>query len=522
MKSLLRYEALEIFKTLDKKEFSDFQQFLKVGPYLNNIGDKFSFRQSIQRKKQSVKLTKFFTLLKQFYPEFTDLTNAYLIKKMHAQSISSIKKYFMNLKIMCDHFLVLKKIATDKYYYDEALLYQYQERSLTRLFDLKHKTVAKNLEACRSYNVKDFLMKFSIGLIDFMRQVPEIKVKKSTDMKRAVELQIGPSFNLLFYFVFDSITVIVNLIGNANSTNLNLEKNEFYSLFKKLFPDKILEDIIAKAIQLNPDKTTKKIIELYWLNYLFRTCKGKEAGSYFKQYIDILEVIDNKLSINERYDMYNEMAFGFWLTMKYPEFEDEEFRFYDLYLKNKAYKASGKDRMNLVEFKNLILRGDNSWRYDWTTNVMKNHIHELDEDYQVILTYYRNASLYFYRDKNFQRAAEIILKIQKKGNHFLTRDILHLQVLIYYELEYFDSALTTLDSLRKYLVNQNVGAATAIPIKKFITCIRTLIRNNINHTDSFESIEPIIYGEGIVGSKLWLREKVIEQKAKLLTRNRKP
>ncbi len=517
MKAPLRYQALEIFKTLDAKELRDFQQFLHFGPFLNNIGGKFSFRQSIQRKKQSVKLAKFFTLLKPFYPEFKDLTltNDYLIKKMNAQSISSIKKYFMNLKIMCDHFLVLKEIATDKYYYDEALMYQYQGRSLKKLFDLKYKDVLTNLESPNSYNVKDFLMKCNIGLIDYMRQAPDIKGKKSSEMKKAIELQVGPSFNLLFYFVFDSINVIVNLIGNANSTDLNLEKNEFYSLFRKLFPDKTLQYIIAKAIELNPNKTTKKIIELYWLNYLFRTTNGKEAGSYFKQYIDILEIIDNNLSLNERYDMYHEIVFGFWLSMKYPEFEGEEFRFYDLYLKNKAYKASGKDRMNLVEFKNLILRGDNSWRYDWTTIVMKDYIHELDGEYQEMLTHYRNASLYFYRDKNFQKAAEAILKIEKKGHHVMTRDVLHLQVLIYYELGYFDSALTSLDSLRKYLVNQNVGAATAVPFKKFITCMRSLITNNSNNTDNFESIVPILTGNEIVASKLWLREKVTEQKRKL-------
>ncbi len=148
MKAPLRYQALEIFKTLDAKELRDFQYFLTFGPFLNSIGGKFSFRQSIQRKKQSLKLTKFFTLLKPFYPEFKDLTltNDYLMKKMKAQSISSIKKYFMNLKIICDHYLVLKEISIDKYYYDEALLYQYQGRSLKKLFDVKYKVVLTNLE----------------------------------------------------------------------------------------------------------------------------------------------------------------------------------------------------------------------------------------------------------------------------------------------------------------------------------------------------------------------------------------
>lgn len=514
MKAHLRYEALTIFKTFDKKEFIDFGQFISIAPFLNTIGGKFTFGNSSERKKHSIKLAKFFTLLKSSYPDFTDLTNTYLMKKMGTNSISTIKKYFVQLKLLCDHFLVFKEISIDKYYYDEALLYQYQGRLLNKHFDIKYNDVLKQIDTPHSYNLKDFLMKFNFGVINFMRIAPEIKLRTNNDLKKVMDLQLDPSFNLLFHFIFDSIKIIVNLIAHANSYAFKLESVEFYTLFKKSFPNEVLEYIIKKAIQLTSSKTTKKIIELYWLKYLFRTTEGKDAAKYFKQYIVILDITDDKLSRDERYDFYHERNFGFWLGMKYPEFENDEFKLYDLYLNNKAYKASGKDKLQLMELKNLIVRGDNTKRFEWTSKVLKKYIHEVEPEYQDILLHFRNAGLFFQRDKNYTKALEELREIEKKGQHTMTRDILHLYILIYYEIGYYDSALSSIDSLRKYLTNQHIGLASAKPVKKFITCVKKLIENTINKTDDYEKILTIINENNLIISKKWLLEKISEHRSK--------
>lgn len=514
MKDSLRYEAITIFKTFDKKEFADFGQFLSIAPFLNTIGGKFAFGESSERKKHSTKLAKFFTLLKPFYPDFSGLTNQSLMKKMGTKSLSLVKKYFAQLKLLCDHFLVLKEISIDKYYYNEALLYQYQARNLNKVFDLKYFSVLKELNSAHSYNIKDFLMKFNSGLIYFTRHAQNFKMKTNKDILKVMDLQIGPSFNLLFYFVFDSIKLIVNLIGHANAININLNEIKFYSLFKKCFSDETLEFIFKEAIRLSPNTTTKKIIELYWLKYLFRTTKGKEAGVHFKKYIDILVSVTPKLSLNEKYGFYHERHFGVWLSLAYPEFEEEEFRLYDMYLKHKGYKASGKDNLQLQELKNLIIRGVNTNRFAWTTKNLKNYISEIHQDDRECIQHLHNALLFFHRDKNYEKSLEELREIERKGQHSMTRDILHLYILIYYELGYYDSALTSLDSLRKYLFNQNIGLATAKPFKKFITCVKKLITNKITNADDFEKILSIINENNLIISKKWLLEKISEQRPK--------
>lgn len=515
MKPSLRYETLTIFKSFTKKEFSEFEQFLSLTPFLNTIGGEFSYGKSSERKKYSKNLETFFKLLKPFYPDFSKLTNEYLLKKMRLKSLSLVKKNFSNLKLLCDHFLVLKEISTDKYYYDEALLYQLQARNLDIQFDRKYADVVTKLDNPSSFHDKDFLMKYNTGLIKFMRESQHFKLRSGIEIFKVMELQLEPSFNLLFFFVIDSIKVITNLIGHANGTTIDLNKIEFYRFFKTRFPNETIEYIIKKAIKSSLSSTIKKIIELYWLSYLFRTTKGKEAGVYFKRYIDILESVTPKLSLNEKYSLYHERHFGFWLALEFPEFEADEFRLYELYFKHKAYKATGKDNLQLYELKSIILRGDNTYRYEWTTKIMQQYLKEVVPEDQENLEHYRNAMLFFTRDQNYEASLKELRALEKKGHHTLTREILQLHSLIYYEQGHFDSALASIESLRKYLFNHQVGPATAVPFKKFITCFKKLVSNTISQRDDYESILAIINENNLMVSKKWLFKKISEQRAKL-------
>lgn len=506
----LRYEALEIFKTFNQQEFTDFEHFLDVGQYLNTLGGKLSFGKSTERKRLSNKLKQFFRLVKPFYPDFKDLSNAYLLKRMKTGSISNIKKYFAKLKMLCDHFLVLKEISTNKYYYDDALLFQYQKRDLETSFDQKYKSVLKEINSSSEYHVKDFLMRYNAGVLYFNRIAPHVKMRSNTELLGVINLQEGPWFDFLFYFMLDSIRVILNFIGHANSFAINLEDIEMYRIFKQCFPDETLKSIFAMAIRRTTGKTAKKAIELHRLQYLFRTTDSKEAGVYFTKYVNILEEISNRLSLEERFDFYHERHFAFWIAMKYPEFEDIEFKMYDLYLKHEGYKTTGKDMLELLELKNLIVRGDNTFRYEWTTNVIKKYLPKLDPQFQDILLHYRNAYVYFHKEKKFEQALEELRLIEKRSHYSVTREILHLQILVFYELGYYDSCLNSLDSLRKYLINQQLSTASAEPFKKFITCMHILINNVMNKKTNCEGILQIIRENKIVASKLWLKEKVSE------------
>jgi hypothetical protein len=506
----LKYKALEILNTFSENELKKFDLFMENCGHFK-INETFIIA---DKNGHGKKLLEFYKALREIYPQFLDrLTNSYLKKRLEIRSDSNIKKYFTQLGILCDHFIVLREIETDKYYYDEALLYQYQTRNLKKYFVKKFKATDRKLNDSQLYNIKDYLMKFTTGLINYMISSQDIKMKKNSELDKIIKLQTTPSYNLLFYFVFDSMKVIIGLISHSNSYNVELEKIPFYKLFRESFPDKRLSSIIKVAMSRAKRPLHRKIIKLYWLNYLFRTHQNRKSGEYFKTYSDLLNNVSNKLSLSEKFDFYFEKMSGFWLALNFPEFEDIEFEFYDRYLANEGYKAPGKDKMTFIEFRNLLIRGDSTFRFEWTSSIIKKYLDAVPEQYHETLLTLRNANLYFTRDKEYDKTLAELSKLKNRMHYTVTQDILVLHIKIFYEQEHYDLCLHKLDSLNKYVSNQRLGSATARPYKKFISCTKKIIRLKLNEKTDIDKLKDTINKDNLIVSRKWLIEKIssIEQ-----------
>lgn len=510
----LNYKALDILRIMNKDEFNNLYDFVKLSGNFE-FTDSEIFEGFTKRKRKSESLIAFFETIKDFYPAFSgELTNNYLLSKY--RSISNIKKLFAKLEKLCEHYLVMQEIAEDKYYYNEALLYQYQKRGLKKHFYEKYNDIYSKYSSSGDYNIRDYLSRFTAGLLYFMIKSPDINMQRNREIEKVIKLQTEPSFNLLFYFIFDSLKLIVNLIAHINSYKINPDNIEFYELFKKCFPVEKLKDIVDLAVRKAPDSLTKRIIKLYWLNYLFRTTHGKKAGVYFKNYYHLLDTVSKRLNINEKFDLYHEIIFGFWLSTEYPEYEELEFKFYDSYLKNEGFKAAGKEKMVFVEFKNLMIRGDGTRRYKWTTRLIKNHLKDVPDKYHKTLLNLRSANLYFMHYK-YEKALGKLFNI-KRQHHTITRDILNLYIKIYYDIGEYNRALYYIDSLRMHLSNQKTGKAMMDPFKGFISCTKKLIKNRTEKIDDKTSLINIINKYKIIVSKEWLLRKISQLQSELNTK----
>lgn len=505
---MLKYKALAILKTFSDDELKRFSVFMESCPYFN-FNETASIIADKKNKGHGRKLLEFYKAVAEVHPQFPDrLTSSYLKKRLRLRSDSNIKKYFTQLGRMCEHFMMLCEIQTDKYYYDEALLYQYQTRNLKKYFHKKLEETQKKLDNPELYDIKDYLMKFNTGLINYMLSSQYIGMKKNRELERVIKLQTDPSYNLLFYFVFDSMKLIIGLTGHSNSYNIELDKIPFYRLFRECFPENRLNSIIKAATAQAKSTLQKKIIRLYWLNYLFRTHKSRKSGGYFKSYSDILNSISNKLSLGAKFDFYFEKISGFRLAVKYPELEDIEFEFYDRYLINEGFKGPGKDKMTYIEFRNFLIRGDNTQRYNWTSNIIKKYLNEVPEHYHETLLALRNANLYFARDKDYDKALDEISKLKQRIHYTVTQDILVLHIKIYYEQGHFDPCLNKLESLKKYIVNQKLGNTAAEPYKKFISYTKKIITRRLNKKAGISELKKIIDKDKLIASREWLLEKL--------------
>lgn len=507
--SNLRYKAIKILKSFDENELKNFHTFLQLTPFLNDIGGKLSFGESEERKRHSVGVIQFFELIKTYYPDFSDkLTNPYLMEKMET-GISNIKKLFAKLDILCKHFLVLREVATDKYYYDEALLKQFQKRNLQNDFDEKFLQVEKDLNVPKLYQLDDYLMRYKIEKMKFMMNAHEIIVLRKNETQYVIDSGVKSSNHLLFYFIFDSLKLILNLIAHTHTYNVDLNEIEFYTIFRNAFPDNVLKDVVKLATQLAPNNFTKKIIKLYWFTYLFRTVQDEKAGLYFKRYSDLLNRVSTKLSDDEKYDFYTEINFGFLISVKYPKFQKFEFEFYDRFISNEGYKASGKNKMTIIDFRSMMIRGDDTFRFKWTKELLKNHIDKVPEKYHKTIIHFRKATVNFLRYKNYDMALENLRRIKGNVYYIFTCDILILYIKIYYEKKQYDAVLTQLDSLRKFVVYQKLGKDSEA-LKRFIACTKQLIKNRMEKKDNYIDIIRIVNTDNKIASKKWLIKKIDE------------
>jgi len=504
----LNYEVIEIFKSFDFQEINCFHNFLKLAPFLNEIGGRFKFGESEERKKYSERLVEFFELIKNFYPGFSnELTNEYLMKQMSCGS-SNIKQFFFKLEKMCEHFLVFKDLSKSKYYYDIALLNAYQSRELKKHFKNELLDVIRNLNSAKSYHVEDYLFRYKIEEINFMMNAHKM-IGKNNKTEELIKLGAESSNNILFFFIFDSLKVIVNWITQIHTSKIDLNHIDFYNIFQRAFPKNLLIDIVKLAEQSAPNNSFKRIIKLYWLNYLFRTEQTEKAGFYFEKFSNLLNQIYNKLNLDERYDFYTEVNFGFLLSIKYPKFQPLEFQFYDHFLENEGYKATGKNQMTIIDFRSMMIRGDDTGRFQWTKWLLKNHIDKVPEIYHNTILHFRKATVNFLRYKNYDRALENLRNVRLNEYYVFTSDILILYIKIYFERNQYEAVLTQLDSLRKFIAYHNLGEM-GDAFKKFIKCTKLLVKNKMEKKDTYFDIVIIINSKGTIASKKWILKKINE------------
>lgn len=506
----LKFKAIDILKTFDKNEFKRFEEFIEVADYFE-IKQKNKFINQKSRNRKNKIIIKFFSKIKDFYPNFNQtLSNKILLAEF--KSKENVRKLFSQLGRICEHFMVLEEINTDKYYYNEALLFQYQGRNLKYFFE-NYRNIIYNLDYNGLFNIKDFQKKATYQLINFMAMNQLDKFQKNNaQLKTVIRLQTDPSFNFLFYFVFDSMKVIVNIIGHANSLDFNIKKNKFFRIFTNSFPAKTLKEIVNLAIKKSSSNLHRQIIRLYWLNYLFRTTESDKAGGYFIEYFFILDKIARDLSIDEKYDFYQEKIFGFWLALKDKNYERVEFEFYESYFNNKAYLATGMNTMKLIDFKNIINRAYMTGRYSWVKQIVSSHLEFVSKEYHENLLNLHWANIFFAENKY----KEAILKLEniKKYKHYTEpRDKLGLLIKIYYHIGEYELAINKMNSLRRYFNYHKVSHPTTIPFRVFMSCVMLLINHKTEHDRNNariikeKIIKKIDESESIF-SKHWLSEQV--------------
>lgn len=492
---MLRYKALQIIKTFTSEDVKKFELFLD-SPYFNT----------------SKKVAQLYSVITKFHPDFDSqrLTNTYLKKKLNTTSESTLKNLFADLYPLTENFLRINRMENHSYINEFFLLSELNDRNIKKLFDVKYKHILKISQETRKISSDYFYYMHSFLNQSIIDKNKQGTLLNNTSLFKIINLQTDSSNHIFTYFILDTLKILINMVSHANSLAFDTSSNPFLKIFNEYFPDDKLDKIVRYLIKQEKNENAKELLQLYFLNYKFRTSTDNEAILYFKEFKRLIEKSALSLDLEEKFDLFLENRWLFLFVLRNPEYENLEFKFYDTYLKYKGYQSAGKEHLNLPEFKHLITRGDDTNRFEWSDDLIRNYSGNLPLEMRKTIIHLRNAKIALKRDHEPQKSLDELSKIKTFFQYDVKRDMYHFSIASNYELGNYEEVRYKCDAFKHFLKNQKIGKPYSIPFQKFVNFVLLLSKYKENKTKPFKNLVAEIENSGIIATKLWLVDKAKE------------
>lgn len=434
---MLKSKAVDIIRTFSKEELKSFLSFA-ASPYFNN--DK--------------SIIRLLDVLKDHYPSFSseELTEEYIYENVYGKgkfSYSAMKNIMSELLLLCEKFLIHERLSNDYKSKDNnsiELLIEYRERKLDNLFNSRSKKFSELLKKHKIENHEYFILANKLEILNYQFHLNKHRYN-----------------NLIWQ-------------GFLKRASYNL-----CSIFHNLYIDTAM--IIHSAETLKGDKDDSLMLEfvngLDLESLLKRTGQGKSEEYFFVSLYSrliLLSLYENK-DISENY--YFELKSSFIKNIKYfsevdiydilkslrsycitrmrvmkPVFIDELYEI-DKMLINKVNYSSTRIKWFVGElFTEIVHLAIYAKDYTYAEKFIEKYKGYLNIDVAEYETGYTRAYLNL-EYGNTEKALEL-LSVIKPVNSTMKILIKNLYLRTYYELGYFEEALSILDA-HKHFVNNEKG-----------------------------------------------------------------
>ncbi|HWA07055.1 MAG TPA: hypothetical protein VG961_10955, partial [Ignavibacteria bacterium] len=302
-------------------------------------------------------------------------------------------------------------------------------------------------------------------------EIGDLKINKGTDYKYFLNKHFLESYNFNFSISGGKVTRAENIETELVYLEESLKSlhlfyisqiSQFYTtvrILQNTYEIKKIPDIILKMFHvLEPDRIKHTIThddEYYFVVELYENMvniyRNPEETKYYYQYKECFQKHAFRVSADEC-SMHISNLTSYCTgkaTAGSGEFNNELFELIELTIKNKYYQNSNTEHLPHEYFRNFLLHGIRLKKSDWVNdfiheNYMK--VHPADRENMKQLGF---AHLNFNTGR-YDEALENITRITPDFFAFKF-DIKNLTVQIFYELEYFEEALSHIKSYKEYL-----------------------------------------------------------------------
>jgi tetratricopeptide (TPR) repeat protein len=261
------------------------------------------------------------------------------------------------------------------------------------------------------------------------------------EWKITEHLEKGSEY-LIFYFIIKFSKSYLDHLMNVEKSFSN-ESSLVDLFFESINFEKVLEWL------KNVNSKYFPIISLYY--YRILAFKYIDNELYYRQLKKLFYENYKSLGRAERFSLIYTLENVTVMKINKGISNDtrELFDIYDFQVKNNLHKSLPQLPITAVKFRNIVVVAIGLKEIDWAEKFVKDHGNELliEIREQIISICY--SYIYFSR-KDFEQSLEI-LKNVNSGSYFYNADVKMLTIQNYYELGYYEEALSAIESYGKTL-----------------------------------------------------------------------
>ncbi|HMQ70519.1 MAG TPA: hypothetical protein PKC58_16200 [Ignavibacteria bacterium] len=486
-------KAIEILKTFSAEEVKRFDDFL-CSPFYN----------------KSKKLISFYRILMKYYPSFD---SAKLDEKSLSAKVSpdlefnkmTINRLFFDLHHCAEEFLMILNFRESYYESQDYLRDEFFKRRLYKFVDDNIKQVKSRLDTnadiCAEYYINMFHLHTDI------KNLKKITVPHSNEynLKSQLDSLSERAKNISYLFATEMVRTYENFLTFDKAYNIKKESEFLNSVFEKIN----FEDLLKLLID-NSGGTRNESYLICFLRML-NAFSNIENDKFYSEYKNTLILNMKDLSVyDKRFHTGRLIRYCMIRREKgdqYSKYNFELFNVYEYILNNEIYKTGIMQDFPPEFFRSIIFHSLRLKKYKWTIEFIKKYTKQLKPSRKKNMYHYSMALYYFFR-KMYKDSLSNLNKIIF-DDFFYKLDYRNMMLIIYFEMEQYESALSLIDSYNHFLAKDStLSLSIRKRQKRFINLMNNLVqfKTTSKKTSSY-------YFDRTVDSELpfadWIRDKYI-------------
>lgn len=477
-------KAILLLKTFSKEEIKRFSDFL-LSPYFNT----------------NSRVARLYDELKKHQPDFTGRTieKKSLYKKLFPgkdYNEQVMKNLISELLRLEKEFLSIEHFNADTFNKSLGLLSQLSSRPVDPLYDKEIELFEEKARTNETISVMLQYLLFQMEEINFTHNINRNRQSEVTDnIVKAGE-------NLVIFFLKNILRLSVNVNINKFSFNTQVPVN---------LADKLLENLnIQSVLDYMDEHKIGGAVHLKLLYYAMICNLRIDDDESYKIYKKLLYENMDSLKRDEAHIILHflESICAQKINSGRVEFYKDLFETYELELAKNLITAKEDTPLTIMKFRNIYLTAMRAGKFEWAEKFINKYKNELHEENKKNIVELALAQLNFEKG-GYGKTLEHLHKI-KTDQIFFKIDVKVLNLMAFYELGHYESALSLIESFKRMLTS-NTSLTKQYSQKNiaFANSVSSLIKTKSSYDEiSAQMLKEKILNTEVIGNKGWLVKKI--------------